>query len=440
MRMPMGSSYLFHCCVAIACAWFVTHLSSQLVHAQPALKTYKGPHYIIHSNLPLQEIRPLAQHMSTTYVLYERKFRQFAVQNNDPMPLYLIDTRENYYALLESFDINATNSGGIFFVRPNHDASGLATYVYGKNRNETIATLQHEGFHQFAYKHIGHDLPIWANEGIAQYFEDGLLVQNRMILGRGDPHRIALIQHAVKNNQHVPFDEFLQITPQEWSTTLNQDAKLAGIYYAQAWSIVDMLVNSGRDDWQKAFVDYLKRVSLNEPSHEAFRNAFNGKKSKRPAYNKYTRRNTSNTQSEDDPDTNAIINAFGERWIEHVQSLKPDPFIVAIERMEFLAGALAFMQKNDVPMPHSITDLRDLLKRSGFYSTRTMHGIKQQYHGSDEKMYRFETPRRGEALFRLLEPTRNDLPPRVTAPGLVPEPTIAWQRKNGELTHHLEYR
>lgn len=59
----------------------------------------------------------------------------------------------------------------------------------------------------------------------------------------------------------------------------------------------------------------------------------------------------------------------------------------------------------------------------------------------DPDLYRYVRHNGSAGLFRLLEPARDDLPARITAAGLRPEPTLVWSRDNdGNLVQDIEYR
>ncbi|MCC7407705.1 MAG: hypothetical protein IT442_06510, partial [Phycisphaeraceae bacterium] len=134
--------------------------SAQLLRA---LRPQRSNYYQIFTNLPPDEAQIYATHMDQVFAAYERRFNAFEERSTGPMPLYLFRSRQDYQAFLKLQQIDGENSGGMFFVCPT--GRGLATFVGDQPRAKVFATLQHEGFHQFADKYIGPNLPIWINEG-----------------------------------------------------------------------------------------------------------------------------------------------------------------------------------------------------------------------------------------------------------------------------------
>ena len=153
----------------------------------PRLYTFTSRHYTIKTNLPRTEAAVFGRHMDIVFQEYTKRFRFLGAVSENKMPLYLFQTKDQYQTFLGQHGINASHSGGMFFMRPQ--IRGLATWIQDRPRSQIFAVLQHEGFHQFAQRFFGTSLPVWANEGLAQYFEDGIFVQQRMILGQRHERR-----------------------------------------------------------------------------------------------------------------------------------------------------------------------------------------------------------------------------------------------------------
>ncbi len=150
------------------------------------LRTVNSRFYVIHSDLPADAIRTWGQHMDIVYQAYGQMFRGMRPrERNQRQNLYLLATREGYLEVLNGFGIDGTNSGGMFFYGPR--GRGLATFIGDRGDLQIQHVLQHEGFHQFAANYFGRELPIWANEGLAEYFGNSLVVQGSIRRGMAPP-------------------------------------------------------------------------------------------------------------------------------------------------------------------------------------------------------------------------------------------------------------
>ena len=377
----------------------------------PRLQQYRSRSYLIHTNLSRDEVRAYAKHMDAVFKQFEERFQDFHSRGEIEMPLYLLRTEDEYQSFMAEQDINARNTGGMFFYSPI--GQGLATWTQGRSRSQTFQVLQHEGFHQFAFNHLGRELPTWINEGLAQYFEDAIIVGDKMTTGLANARRVAQVDQALKDGRILGMKALISTEPADWAEALRTDPQRAALLYAESWSIVYYLIQGENQRYQPAFARYLKRVGDGRDSEAAFDEAFGRHK----------------------------LTALEAKWKKFAANQQPDPINQAASRMEFLGEALRYIHENDVQMPRNLKQLRDLLQARRFVLTRTSHGVSIKMDAKDPSLYRFTRRNGSIGLFQILSPSRNDLPPRITATGLHPEPTLVWSRdESGQLVQDIEYR
>ncbi len=392
--------------IASFCVLIFLHLP-----AAADLTTYTSRAYTIHSDLPKPLVMVYGEHMDKVFAEYQARFASFRGKRTGPMPLYLFRTQDGYMSFLASRGINAANSGGMFFVRAN--GQGLATFVEDHPRSQVFSVLQHEGFHQFAYNYIGGDLPVWVNEGLAQYFEDGIIVRQSMKLGIANKQRIDRVRAAIEADAAIDFDRLLTISGHDWGATLNRDPREAALLYAQSWSVVYFLIHGEGGKFRGAFEKYLQSVGSGRESGRAFREAF-GSNDTAP---------------------------FKRRWEQFARQQQPDDITTALARMEFLSTGLAFLHGKGEAMPKDLDELKSRLRAVSFRITRTSHGMAQEMSAADDDLFRYPRGKADPMPFKLLEAARADLPPRIHAPGLKPEPTLVWAKDDaGKLTSEVEFR
>lgn len=377
----------------------------------PELQQFRSKSYHIHTNLSRDEVRVFGKHMDTVFAQFEQRFRDFNAHGKPYMPLYLLRTEAQYHAFMAGQNIDATNTGGMFFFSPK--GQGLATWTQGRSRSQTFQVLQHEGFHQFAFNYIGQALPTWINEGLAQYFEDAIIVGDKMTTGLANARRVEQVKQALGDGKTLGFGILVGTTSEDWSGALHTDPQRAALLYAQSWSIVYYLIHGEGERYQPAFGQYLRKVGTGRDSQAAFAEAFGST----------------------EPRT------LESRWTKFATGQTPDPINQASARMEFLGEALRYIHQNGEPGPKSLNQLRDTLQARHFVLTRKSHGVTIEMDAKDPDLYRYRRRNGTTGLFRLLEPSRDDLPSRITAAGLRPEPTLVWSRDaNGKLVQDIEYR
>ncbi|MFW6336839.1 MAG: DUF1570 domain-containing protein [Phycisphaeraceae bacterium] len=406
---------------AFVTAWLtlLCLVTAEPLFAAPGeLATFRSRHYTIHSDLRDREtLKTYGQHMDTVFRAFQHRFRDYRPRHDQQMPLYLFRTRDGYQNFLGKHGIDANNSGGMFFVVK--DARGLATWTSGRGREAVFEVLQHEGFHQFAWNYLGSDLPIWINEGLAQYFEDGVIVDGRFKTGFADAQRIRLLKDAFASGRGPHVREVLDIDDETWRRTLTTDARASERLYAQAWSVVYFLIHGDGERYRKHLATYLKLVSRkadsrrgNQQAGDAFRAAF---------------RLTD-------------LEPMQRRWSAFAKSQRPDPVTLATDRMAFLAAGMRWMHEQGKPMPEKLDELKQTLQNASFRLIRRSHHGSYELRAQDPTLYGYEM-RSTFKPFELLAPSASGLPPRIIAQGLDPEPMVQWRRgDDNELVQTIEYR
>lgn len=375
-----------------------------------SLHVFHSRHYTIHTNLNASETKPFAKHMDIVFDNYQKRFSSFHTSYRGPLQFYLLRTQKQYIQFLAHYGINGQNSGGMFFV--NAKIHGLATWADGNSRRETFSTLQHEGFHQFAFYYIGHDLPPWVNEGIAQYFQDGIIVHGDLVLGLADERRLNEVKSAIKRNHIVHLSRLVNINGEQWGHILQQNPQTSSLLYAEAWDMVYFLINADHGKYRGAFVEYLHLVAMGVKSRDAFARSFG-------------------TQN---------FNIVEQRWLEFAAKQKPSPLADTVSHLSFLGSAMKYLTQKDQPIPQSIGSLKKLLQKHGFAMIYPSDGVAQKVSASDNNIYRYKLPNGTFANLKLVPPHSDGMPPSITAPGVKPQPTLTWSRDDrGDLAMNIEF-
>ncbi|MCC7147309.1 MAG: DUF1570 domain-containing protein [Phycisphaeraceae bacterium] len=376
----------------------------------PALKSFVSKHYDIQSDLPKSQVRVLSRHMDQVFEAYRQRFGSLPQRGQGRMSLYLFARRQTYQDFLSRHQINAPGTGGIFFITPQVKA--LATFIEDQPRSRVFATLQHEGLHQFVFNYIGPGLPIWANEGMAQYFETALMIRGKLMLGLTDPFSLWLVQDALAAQTTVPLAQVLAISDDDWRAALFQDEKHANLLYAQAWAMIYFLVHGDGGKYLPSLNQYLLLVSQGTDGRDAFAQTFG-----------------------------RDAGAFEKAWRQYILDLQADSLSMATEHMSVLAHAMLSMRKDSLPLPQNLEDLRAYMRTHGYVARRQIGSVERQYQAADDTLYSYQLPTGAKAEFKLLEPAGRHLLPRIAAPGLDPEPTLIWfQAGGGQLAYDFEYR
>ena len=380
-----------------------------------ALERQVGP-YWLKTDLAAPESGPLAAHLLLMHREYAARLAFVPARAPAPMNVMVFSQRQEYNRTLElRFGLEAAGTGGLFFVTPS--ASALALWTEGLSRRRVHHVLQHEGFHQFAYSRFGGDLPMWVNEGLAEYFGQAVPVGGRLLAGQLTPRTIERVREAIELERTVPFARMLAMDGREWVKALAREG--AGDLYHQARAMVQFLIEADGGRYLTSFATWLKMLNAGYPADHAFRRSF----------------------GTDD------IERFEQRWKTWMLDARPGAFVTALERIEFLAEGIAELSRRGVA-PASLDDLRAQLQAIGFTTTLTTHALEVELAAADDRMYTI--PRDGlceaDPVFEIRPPERRPGqppgPPALRTRHLGPRTLeVRWQRDEvtGEPAYHITW-
>ncbi|MEM9419281.1 MAG: DUF1570 domain-containing protein [Planctomycetota bacterium] len=381
------------------------------VAAQPrGLSKFESRAYVIHTNLSKEEALEYGVHMDLIYKEYSKRFSVLEGKGRGKQDLYLLRNRQDYIRAMAAFGIQAEASGGMFFWGPG--VSGLATWVEGLSRDQVFSTLQHEGFHQFAHVKMGENLPLWVNEGLAEYFGAAIVVDGKVRMGVVDETRVERIQQALKNKQALSFRELLGIQSEHWHSNMLSGSPKGYLQYDQSWAVVHFLVHGDRGKYKKAFGNYLVLISQGATHDQAFGRTFGDD----------TRR-------------------FEARWEKFIENVEPDDYSIALKRIQFLGEGLRFLKTQNADTPESSRDLRKALQSRGFRLTWITQSGKTVVDSANNSLYSY-TDSKGDSHRFEIVPAEEDsnMPPLLTASKLKPAVTLTWVKDDsGKLRSQLEY-
>jgi hypothetical protein len=175
------------------------------------------------------------------------------------MPLYLYKEIDDY---LKAGGIDGT--GGVY------DGEKLMAVTLrrpdGVISLSTWNIVQHECFHQFIHAAVGNgnNVPMWADEGLAEYFGQGLFTGDDFEVGLIPNTRLIRLQAMLKDRKHSPLARFTALTREQW----NQQIEMRN--YDQAWSLVHFLAHADDARLRPAFENYMRDVSRGGDPAKAF--------------------------------------------------------------------------------------------------------------------------------------------------------------------------
>lgn len=222
-----------------------------------AVKPYPTRYYVLHTDLGSDAVREATLRMTLMAEEYHARTQGFAGAIRSRQPFYLFGNPQLYYAAG-----GVPGSAGVF---TGDRLMALATENMGDG---VWRVVQHEGFHQFLHAVVGGEIPIWVNEGLADYFGEAIFTGQGYVTGVVPPERLSRVKDWIKQRKTKRIAEMMVLSHAEWN------AELSLVNYDQAWSMIHFLAHAESGKYQKPFNAFMQAVSGGKEPRAAWDAAF----------------------------------------------------------------------------------------------------------------------------------------------------------------------
>jgi len=226
-----------------------------------SLPVYQSPYYVLHTDVDHDDAREALIRMTVMFAEYHDRTKGFSGEIKQKLPFYLFNSSDEYYA-----GGGLAGSSGVF------TGDALLVAVNGHHPDAgTWHIVQHEGFHQFAAAMIGGDMPIWLNEGMAEYFGEGIFTGDSFVTGGIPPARLRRLKYEINatGDKGLPtVAQMMLVSHSLWN------AQISIRNYDKAWSMVHFLAHGEGGKFQKLFVNFMLELNRGTAWEPAWQHNF----------------------------------------------------------------------------------------------------------------------------------------------------------------------
>jgi hypothetical protein len=115
---------------------------------------------------------------------------------------------------------------------------------------------------------IGGNIPTWVNEGLAEYFGEGLFTGDGFVTGIVSEWRLNRVKASLDSNRFLPLVEMMNLSHEQWNADVNV------LNYDQAWSMVHFLAHGEGGRYQPALGSFMVQISRGKSWQEAWKQTF----------------------------------------------------------------------------------------------------------------------------------------------------------------------
>ncbi len=215
-------------------------------------------HFEINSTLTDAEFEAaLPAFVEAAYRRYELTF-PVAGRPEHKLTMYLFGTRSEW----ERFTRRRFPARAAVYarIRSGGFTEGDTSASFFVSRSATLATLAHEGWHQYVGSRFAFAIPAWLNEGLACCHES---VEYAGPQPTFDPShntfRINSLREAVQSGRLLPLRRIVDTDAGE--VISQEHSGVTQVYYAQAWTLVTFLRHGGGARYAKDFDRLLSDIA-----------------------------------------------------------------------------------------------------------------------------------------------------------------------------------
>lgn len=377
---------------------------------------YRSKYYNIKTDLSVGDAKLMAEHMDATFESYWKLFAKLPVRLQRPatLELYLFAAQADYMQVLQQrFNDDATGSWGKCISRGN--SISLVGFRGQYELEQVKSLLQHEGFHQVA-AHLFTNLPTWANEGLAEVFEHGIVVDGQLILGDFPAHEQKRIIEGIDQHQAIAMGKLFTMGQSQWNDQVRTSD--ANMQYLQAWSLVHFMIFGQQGKYEANFLNFLVLLNRGIEWKTAFVAAYGM------------------------PDFDLVQT----QWEAFVKNLPPTDYRETVRRLRFLMAGLTELHGKG-QHPASLDELKQALREIHFQEEVDVFGVKRRLSAADPRVFTVPFAEAAPGRQFVLAPARSAAGPHtppggqpatLTAEGLDPQLFKAeWTRRGREASYVL---
>lgn len=219
----------------------------------------RSPNFTLFSNTTEAETRDIALDLERLRSALGQLNPDLAL--NAPVPTWIYIFKDRTFEPYRLLHDGRPHTGeGYFVSHPYGNHMAISTDVRG-----ATSTVYHEYLHYVLANNYP-DLPLWLNEGLAEYFSTFDVTGNEAKIGLP----VALHVYWLRQNALIPIPELLAIDNS--SHDYNEGTR-RGVFYAQSWALVHYLLN-GNPARRQQTQQYLRDLVQGTRTPEVLRQAF----------------------------------------------------------------------------------------------------------------------------------------------------------------------
>jgi len=242
----------------------------------------RSPHFTVASNAGEKEARRIAAQFEAIRAAFRNAFPELRVDAGKPMSVLALADADSMKEFLPDFWAakDGVRPAGLFLGSFDKNYAVLRLDANGTGENP-FHSLYHEYMHAILRVNF-RKLPLWLNEGLADYYGNAILEENGIELGRVSRAELGVLQHTPL----IPIATLMKV---DQGSPLYNENSPASLFYAESWGLVHFLLTDPEAAKNRLLAKYFKLFEETDDAEEAARGAFGDLKNLEERLQRYAR-------------------------------------------------------------------------------------------------------------------------------------------------------
>lgn len=235
----------------------------------------KSKHFTLMGNASEKDIRKVGTKLEQFRSVFSQLFPRVRVDSPVPITVIVFKNKNAYQPFMPVWNGKINEVGGYFlpgqeinYISLAAEFGGIKPYGVMVHVDDPYRVIFHEFVHSLTHDSTA-NLPIWLNEGLAEFYSMFEVSDKDTKVALGAP--ISQHVHHLRDNQFLPLPQLFMVGRN--SPEYNERNK-KGVFYAQSWALVHYLMLGNNGQRRPQMNQFVSLMATGVPMQEAFTKAF----------------------------------------------------------------------------------------------------------------------------------------------------------------------
>jgi tetratricopeptide (TPR) repeat protein len=253
---------LRHVVASIALALFVLGTGLQSAHAKDTWTTVHSKNFTLVGNASEKDIRQVANRLEQFRNVFGLLFPTIPL--NAPVPTTVIVFKSD--SSYKPFKYNPNVSG---YFQPGEDVNYITLTSEKAGEDQPFRVIFHEYVHLLVENALGGTVPLWFNEGLAEYYSTFDIKEDNRRVILGD-----LITNHVLYLRDTKFLPLRTLFAVDYKSPYYNEGNKMNIFYAESWMLLHYLLQGDSQKHRAQLAKFVDLLRAGTKIDDAFQQAF----------------------------------------------------------------------------------------------------------------------------------------------------------------------